>query len=138
MRDADYQEEEQENTSSPNWLETVQSITTGDRRRDYGHPLYNFARIALRWTNHLNIPITPLDVAIMNIEMKLARHENTFKEDNFVDIIGYTVCIQSMDEELKRLGYLRGIRMFEDTYTEQGLRTQLLTILNQEHDDQTD
>jgi len=34
----------------PPWVQYVTEITTGVRRRDYGHPLTNFLRIAIRWT----------------------------------------------------------------------------------------
>lgn len=101
------------------WLNTVKDITTGDRRRDYGHPLLNFLRIALFFNTHLfsklrtGCFITPLDVAGLMVELKLAREINTHKEDNWVDIIGYTACVEMMDELMKELGYPIGVHSFE-------------------------
>lgn len=101
------------------WLDTVKDITTGDRRRDYGHPLLNFLRIALFFNTHLfsklrtGCFITPLDVAGLMIELKLAREINTHKDDNWVDIIGYTACVEMMDELMKELGYPIGVHTFE-------------------------
>lgn len=108
-----------EQSSSPTWLETAQSITTGERRRDYGHPLYNFLRIAIKWNAnyaHRLLPgqiITPLDVARDAIDMKTARDAFTYKDDNYIDTIGYSACVDAMDREMKERGYQDGIRAFE-------------------------
>lgn len=95
------------------WLEQVEELTHSDRQRDYGPPLINCLHIAVRWSTYLNRTISPLDVALMMIDVKLARQQQTYKEDNFLDIMGYTVCIEDMDKHMKALGYERGIRAFE-------------------------
>jgi hypothetical protein len=97
------------------WLDEVKRITSGDRRLDYGRPLVNFLRIAIRWSLYLGRVVTPLDVAVMMIEMKLARNQNEYKDDNFIDIMGYAACIESMDEDLLKLNFTQGVATFVDT-----------------------
>lgn len=98
----------------PSWLEQVDEITHSDRQRDYGSPLLNFTRIALRWSTYLNRKITPLDVAMMMVDVKIARQQQTYKEDNFLDMIGYVSCIDDMDQHMRKLDYEDGIRAFEN------------------------
>ena len=78
------------------------SITTGARRKGYGAPEQNFARIAALWNAHLtNIGVIegdqrrvhPEDVATMMILMKIARLAETVDHrDSVVDLTGYALC----------------------------------------------
>lgn len=77
-------------------LDIVAEITSGDRRRDYGRPLLNHARIALIWSTYLEKTIRPMDVAWMMNGLKLAREIETSKYDNLIDSMGYMVCIDDM------------------------------------------
>lgn len=95
------------------FLQEAAKITTSERRRDYGRPLINFLRIAIRWSNFLGLTISPTKVAAMMIDVKLARQQNTPKDDNWVDMIGYAACVSDMDEQLKELGYEEGIKAFQ-------------------------
>jgi hypothetical protein len=86
-------------------LEEALRITSGDRRRDYDHPLPNHQRIALLWNAYEGIKPegqrgadSPQDVAAKMILLKLARHVFTPKRDNLVDVCGYARCIALMDE----------------------------------------
>lgn len=71
-----------------------------DRGLNYGKPEDNFARIAARWTVHLhNCGLLSADqkldaqnVALMMIDLKIARLENQHHEDSWVDIAGYAAC----------------------------------------------
>jgi len=80
--------------------------TSGDRRRDYDHALPNHQRIALYWNAHLraigvlgkNAEISPADVAMMMILLKVARQAKTPKRDNLVDIAGYARCVAQIEE----------------------------------------
>jgi len=80
-------------------LEEAARITSGDRQRDYGHPLVNFDRLASLWNSYLGIrqdttaPINAVDTGFMMLLTKIARHVNTPKRDNIVDICGYARCI---------------------------------------------
>jgi hypothetical protein len=88
-------------------LETAMEITSGDRRRDYGHPSENFERIVRLWNTYLGIrkkpnePISIEDCAWMMILMKIARDVNTPQIDNLVDTCGYarTLAIVRGEEE---------------------------------------
>ena len=83
-------------------LEEAARLTSGDRQRDYAHPLPNHDRIARLWNAHLSNrsdphgPITPQNVAEMMILLKLARQGFTPKRDNLVDIAGYARCMEQM------------------------------------------
>ena len=80
-------------------LEEAIRITSGDRQRDYAHPLPNHVRIAEMWNAYLNIRKHPTgfieaeDVAAMMILLKLVRNAHTAKRDNSVDIAGYARCL---------------------------------------------
>lgn len=97
-------------------LQEAMNAVTGDRRRDYGSPLINHLRIAMRWNillaNRLMKPITPVQVALMMVDLKIAREQQTHKDDNFVDMAGYISCIDSMQVDMVELGYEDGIGAF--------------------------
>ena len=70
-----------------------------DRGLNYGKPEDNFARIATRWRAHIfnrygiDAPLDAVSVAMMMIDMKLARLENCpGHTDSWVDAIGYAAC----------------------------------------------
>jgi hypothetical protein len=93
-------------TTPPTILAEADNIAGEDRSRDYGHPLLNHQRIAAIWNvqlgDTLTAPITPRQVALMMIGVKLAREANTPKRDNLVDIAGYVKCIDMIDAETQR------------------------------------
>lgn len=71
-------------------LDKAKEIVNGARQENYGNPESNFAKIAAFWTLYLQRHVTPSDVAMMMILMKLARLQNNPKhEDSWVDICGY-------------------------------------------------
>lgn len=70
-----------------------------DRGLNYGAPEQNFERIARRWRAHLinrfgvDVPIDGASVAIMLIDLKVARLENNPGHvDSWVDAAGYAGC----------------------------------------------
>ena len=93
-------------TTQPSILAEADNIAGEDRSRDYGHPLVNHQRIAGIWNIQLagilTAPITPRQVALMMIGVKLAREVNTPKRDNLLDIAGYVKCIDIIDTETQR------------------------------------
>jgi hypothetical protein len=97
------------------YIDQAKNVTEGARRRDYDRPLPNFLRIALLdnvWYAGDMMPgryITPLDVDITNILQKIAREQNTHKDDNIVDIVGYADLLDDMDQQMKQLGYTKGV-----------------------------
>ncbi len=75
----------------------------------YGGVENNFDRIARRWNAHVQnrhgrfIECDAIDVAVMMIDLKLARVENQPKHrDSWVDIAGYAACRRELtsNEEL--------------------------------------
>lgn len=74
-------------------LDTAKQMVCGHREQDYGSPENNFARIANLWTAYLDVPITPVDVAMMMALLKIARIKSgTGTADSFVDLAGYAAC----------------------------------------------
>ena len=62
----------------------------GDRARDYGDALENHTRIALMWGAILGREITPSQVAVMMIALKISRLANQPEHlDSWVDVCGY-------------------------------------------------
>lgn len=78
--------------------EAVQ-VVTGPRQDAYDHPRRNFARIAALWSPILGVPVTPEQVALCCVQIKVAREIHTHKRDNLVDAIGYLLTLDAcMDE----------------------------------------
>jgi len=84
-------------------LQRADKIAGQDRSRDYGHPAVNHRRIATLWNawsqcKGYEARFTPSDVATLMILLKIARHIETPKDDNIVDIAGYAKCLAMIDE----------------------------------------
>ena len=73
-------------------------LINGDRKEDYGDAYLNHMRIAEFWNNYLDheIKMTPTDVAIMMMLVKIARCIHSYKDDSFVDICGYAALAGEM------------------------------------------
>ena len=78
--------------------DAVQAVT-GPRQRDYAHPKVNFQRIANLWSIILDVDITPEQVALCMIQVKVAREMNRHTRDNLVDLIGYTRTLDAVQED---------------------------------------
>lgn len=89
------------------WLKTAAEISGagGARAENYGRPLINFIRIALRWSVHLGHYVSPVDVVWMMVELKAAREQNVFSPDNYVDAMGYLNCADDVNAQLKEMGF---------------------------------
>ena len=111
------------------YLDIARAITLEDRQIEYGSPIVNFLRTAIRWSMWLEIAVTPYDVAVMMMDMKIARENETHKSDNLIDTIGYASCIDRMDEAMKSIGYHNGIKTFiEDEWNLARLSALLDTV----------
>ena len=77
-------------------LEEAAKCVTGPRRRDYGTPDENFGLIASLWSVQLKHEVTPMQVALCLILLKVARQANSPKRDNLVDIAGYAQCASEL------------------------------------------
>lgn len=63
---------------------------TVDRQATHGDPENSFGLIASYWSAHLDITVTPTDVAAMMTLFKLARIKgNPWHADSWVDGVGY-------------------------------------------------
>lgn len=78
-------------------LQKAHSLIYGDRQSDYGSALKNFQDIADQWSVTFGIPVTPDQVAICMIQVKLARlMKSPDHLDSWVDVAGYAGCKQKM------------------------------------------
>jgi len=74
-------------------LDTAKELVFGARAKEYGPPIANFACIAIMWKEILGINITPAQVAMCMIAIKLTRLMQTEKhDDSWIDIAGYAAC----------------------------------------------
>lgn len=68
------------------------------RQESYNNPVDNFQDIADVWTiqkRHKlkeDYKFEPEDVAEMMTSLKLLREKHQHKEDNWVDVVGYSIC----------------------------------------------
>lgn len=76
-----------------NVLQEAERIISGQRREDYGDVGASFQLIADLWSPILGIEVTPEQVALCMIQLKIARALNGWQRDSIVDIAGYTGCL---------------------------------------------
>ena len=64
------------------------------RRATYGDPAASMATVAARWSVTLGRPVTPAEVMLCMIDLKLARlaYDPTHR-DSIVDVIGYAALL---------------------------------------------
>ena len=68
-----------------------------ERRDDYGDPAEQFKAIAARWTITLGTPVTPAQVALCMIDLKLARLAyDPGHVDSLVDVISYAALLREV------------------------------------------
>lgn len=75
--------------------EAVRLVNT-ERQSDYGHPKPNMDRTACIWSGILGISVTPRQVALCMIGLKLAREAHRHKDDNVVDIHGWANVLDAV------------------------------------------
>lgn len=85
-------------------LEEADRLINNDRNQAYDHPLDNFTRIAQIWTAILGYKISPEQVGMCMVGVKLAREAYQPKRDNLVDGAGYFGTIQMIKDERERRG----------------------------------
>ena len=68
-----------------------------ERRDDYGDPADQFKAIAARWSITLGMPVSPAQVALCMIDLKLARLAyDPGHVDSVVDVIGYAALLREI------------------------------------------
>lgn len=85
-------------------LEEAQRLIYNDRNESYDHPLDNFTRIAQVWSAILGYKVSPEQVGLCMVGVKLAREAYQPKRDNLVDGAGYFGTIQMVKDERARRG----------------------------------
>lgn len=85
-------------------LDEAVAAVNGSRADNYGDQLTNFTNIADRMTitlrEKLIAPITPQEVALLMMDVKIARLAKTGGQhkDSIVDIAGYALCLEKVNE----------------------------------------
>lgn len=80
----------------------ISSIILDVRDKNYGNPFDLFNLIAKKWSATLGIPITPQQVGLLMIDLKLARYQQNPKNfDSLIDIIGYVCCLDDIENNIR-------------------------------------
>ena len=87
-------------------LHQAQELVQGARQSDYGDKLQNFTQIAMLFQGTLaqklqpNARITPEDVAILMMQVKIARLAKSPDHfDSIMDVAGYAACFSMLQDE---------------------------------------
>lgn len=76
-------------------MNTVEpTIADTERQTDYGDPIDNFTRIAKMWSALLDCHVSPEQVGLCMIAVKLSRETHKHKDDNLTDIAGYARTLE--------------------------------------------
>lgn len=99
----------------PSLLSEADMTINGQRQADYGDKLQNFSQIAMLFQGTLatkllpDAAITPEDVALLMIQVKIARlAKSPDHRDSILDIAGYAGCYDKLQEERMNNYPLRG------------------------------
>ena len=78
------------------FLEHAADLVTR-RRREYGEPVDLFEHIARRWSLTLAAKVSPAQVVLCLIDVKMARLARDPKHfDSQVDVAGYAACLREV------------------------------------------
>lgn len=80
----------------------ARNLVNGDRQAAYGSPRPAYEAMAQTWSgllaHKLTAPLTPEDVVILLMGMKLTREARKPKRDNRVDLHGYGIVLAHVIE----------------------------------------
>ena len=74
------------------------NLARGERLEEYGSPNKSLAGIAQIWSALLDVEVSPEQVSLCMIGLKLVRENYKHKADNLDDIDGYTELIRMLKE----------------------------------------
>lgn len=86
-----------------NVLQEADKLVNGDRQDDYGHPWHDFSRTAQMWAAILGCEVSPEQVGLCMMAVKISRQCNRPKTDNLVDAAGYAQTVQMCVERRETL-----------------------------------
>jgi hypothetical protein len=73
------------------------AAVVAERRQAYGDPAVAMAAVARRWSLTLGIPVTPAQVVLCLIDLKLARLGHDPKHpDSILDVAGCAAVLQEV------------------------------------------
>jgi hypothetical protein len=81
-----------------NILQEADRITSTTRPSDHGHPKEQLPLAAALWSPILGIEVTPEQVALCMVQLKVSRYLARPKRDDLVDICGWTRTIERLEE----------------------------------------
>lgn len=84
-------------TTPESILAEADRLVSGERQAAYGHPYYNFTRIATGWEvifDQVAGSITPEKVGLAMAWLKISRQLHKPSRENLVDLAGYTKATQ--------------------------------------------
>jgi hypothetical protein len=70
-------------------FDEVKGLIEGDRQEAYGDVDESFGRIAALWEQVLGYEVTPEQVAVCLLQLKVARYVASEGRDSVVDMVGY-------------------------------------------------
>jgi len=74
-------------------LDAARQAVTVDRAATHGQLEDSFGLVAAYWSAHLGTPVSRSDVAVMMIQLKLARIKTSPEHaDHWIDVAGYAAC----------------------------------------------
>jgi hypothetical protein len=80
-------------------LNHADNIIHGARQRDYGSASHSFSTIADLWSAYLGHEVTPEQVCMMMILLKVGRSTKSAQFDSLVDIAGYAALADTVIDE---------------------------------------
>jgi Domain of unknown function (DUF6378) len=79
--------------NAPQLLEHAADLVNR-RRGEYGEPIELFERMAVRWSQVLRTKVTPAQVIVCLVDLKIARLAHDPRHlDSITDIAGYAGCL---------------------------------------------
>lgn len=78
-------------------LGEAEAIINGARREAYGPAEKSFAVIAMHWSAILDMSVTPAQVVLCMIALKMVRYGQSQGRDSVVDMAGYAGCLEKID-----------------------------------------
>jgi hypothetical protein len=94
-----FPEQQRRRTNAPRQMTSAQMLAhaagvIAERDAAYGDPAVSMAAIAARWSITLGRPVTPAEVVLCMLDLKLARlGSNPKHRDSIADVIGYAALL---------------------------------------------